>query len=55
MGIDLSTVGKIPEAISKIKLWAKEHKGLILIVAVVVAVIAFFLYKRSKKTEGDEA
>jgi type II secretory pathway component PulF len=51
MVIDLNTVSKIPEVVSKIKLWVKEHKGLILIVAVVIAVIAFLLYSKGKKPE----
>jgi uncharacterized protein involved in exopolysaccharide biosynthesis len=49
--IDLSAVSKIPEAVSKITLWFKEHKGLILIVAVVIAGVAFFVYSRGKKKE----
>jgi uncharacterized protein involved in exopolysaccharide biosynthesis len=51
MEINLNTVSKIPEAVSKIKLWVKEHKGLILIVAVVIAGIAFLIYSKGKKKE----
>lgn len=51
MGIDLKDVSKITEAVSKIKLWAKEHKGLILIVAVVLAGVAFLIYSKGKKKE----
>jgi type II secretory pathway component PulF len=54
MEINLNTVSKIPEAVSKIKLWVKEHKGLILIVAVVLAGIAFLLYRKGKKTDQEE-
>jgi hypothetical protein len=49
MEINLNTVSKIPETVSKIKLWVTGHKGLILIVAVVIAGIAFLLYAKGKK------
>lgn len=53
MGLDLKAVSKIPELVSKIKLWVTEHKGLILIVAVFIAVIAFLLYSKGKKTDQE--
>jgi len=49
MNIDLKTVSKMSEAVNKIRLWAKEHTGLILIVAVVAAGIAFLVYKQVQK------
>lgn len=53
MGIDLKAVSKIPETVSKIKLWVTGHKGLILIVAVVIAVLAFLLYSKGKKMDQE--
>ena len=49
MNIDLKTVSKMSEAVNKIRLWVKEHTGLILIVAVVATGIAFLVYKQAQK------
>jgi hypothetical protein len=52
MGIDFKAVSNITDTVSKIKPWAKEHKGLILIVAVVIVGIASFFYIRGRKKES---
>lgn len=51
MGIDLKTVNKIPEFVNKVKLWASNNKGLILIFVVVIAVIALFVYKQNQESK----
>ena len=51
MGIDLKTVDKIPGVVDKIKVWTGEHKGLILTVVAIIAVIVFFACKQRRKPD----